>query len=102
VDKPHDKDVISLKWLYKIKYNEDGSIQKYKAQLVGKVYSQQLGINFNETFAPVVCVETVRTVPVIAAQLKLQVFQPHVKSAFLNGELEEEVYVEKPQGYMIA
>ena len=102
VDKPHDKDVIVLKWVYKIKYNKDGSIQKYKARLVAKGYSQQPGIDFNETFTPVVRMGTIRTVLAIAAQLKLQVLQLDVKSAFLNGELEEEVYVEQPQGYVIA
>lgn len=55
VDKPHDKDAINLKWVDKIKYNEDDSKQKYKAYLVIKGYSQQLGTIFNETFTPVVC-----------------------------------------------
>jgi len=100
-DKPKDKDIIGLKWVYKIKYNEDGSVQKYKARLVAKGYSQQPGIDFNETFAPVVRMETIRMVLAIAAQLKLPVYQLDVKSAFLNGELEEEVYVEQPHGYII-
>lgn len=100
-DKPANKDIIALKWVYKIKYNEDGSIQKYKVRLVAKGYSQQPGIDFNETFAPPVRMETIRTVLAIAVQLKLPVYQLDVKSAFLNGELEEEVYVEQPQGYII-
>lgn len=90
VEKPGDKEVIGLKWVYKVKYNEDGSIHKYKARLVAKGYSQQPGIDFNETYAPVVRMETIRSVLALAAQLKLPVFQLDVKSAFLNGELEEE------------
>ncbi|CAL8169320.1 unnamed protein product [Prunus armeniaca] len=100
VDRPKSKDIIGLKWIYKTKYNEDGSIQKHKARLVAKGYSQQPRVDFNETFAPVVRMETIRIVLALAAQLKTQVFQLDVKSAFLNGELEEEVYVEQPQGYI--
>ena len=101
MDKPQDKKVIGLKWVYRIKYNQDGSIQKYKARLVTKGYSQQLGIDYDKTFAPVVRMKTIRIVLAIAAQLKLQVFQLDVKLAFLNGKLEEEVYVEQPQGYVV-
>lgn len=101
MDKPQDKKVIGLKWVCRIKYNQNGSIEKYKARLVAKGYSQQLGIDDDQTFAPVVRMETIRTVLAIATQLKLQVFQLDVKSAFLNGELEEEIYVEQPQGYMV-
>ena len=101
VEKPQDKEVIGLKWVYKTKFNEDGSIQKHKARLVVKGYSQQPGIDFNETYAPVVRMETIRSVLALAAQFKLSVYQLDVKSAFLNGELEEEVYVEQPQGYVI-
>ena len=74
MDTPDDKDVIGHKWVYKMKYNEDDSIQKYKAQFIAKGYSQQSGIDFNKTFAPVIRMETIRTVHAIAAQLKLQVF----------------------------
>ena len=68
VNKPPNKEVIGLKWVYKTKYNEDSSIQKYKARLVAKGYSQQPGIDFNEKFAPVVRMETIRTVLALAAQ----------------------------------
>lgn len=60
VDLPRGKDAIGLKWVYKTKYNEDGSVKKYKARLVAKGYSQQPGVDFNETFAPVVRMETIR------------------------------------------
>ncbi|CAL1395827.1 unnamed protein product [Linum trigynum] len=99
VDQPQNKPVIGLKWIYKIKFNEDGTIQKYKARLVAKGYSQQPGIDFHETYAPVARMETIITVLALAAQLELPVYQLDVKSAFLNGELDEEVYVEQPLGY---
>uniref|UniRef100_A0A2N9IDT2 Reverse transcriptase Ty1/copia-type domain-containing protein n=1 Tax=Fagus sylvatica TaxID=28930 RepID=A0A2N9IDT2_FAGSY len=97
---PNGREVIGLKWIYKTKFNEDGSIQKHKARLVAKGYAQQPGVDFHETFAPVVRMETIRTVLALAAQMELQVFQLDVKSAFLNGDLEEEVYVEQPKGYV--
>ena len=67
MQKPEDKEIIGLKWVYKIKYNEDETIQKHKARLVAKGYSQLLGVDFNETFAPVVRMETIRTVLALAA-----------------------------------
>ena len=67
---------------------------------MAKGYSQQPGVDFNETFSPVAHKETIRTVLAIAAQMELQVFQLDVKAAFLNGEFEEEVYVEQPLGYV--
>uniref|UniRef100_A0A2N9G9X7 Uncharacterized protein n=1 Tax=Fagus sylvatica TaxID=28930 RepID=A0A2N9G9X7_FAGSY len=100
VDLPNGRGVIGLKWIYKTKFNEDGSIQKHKARLVAKGYAQQPGVDFHETFALVVRMETIRTVLALAAQMELQVFQLDVKSAFLNGDLEEEVYVEQPKGYV--
>ena len=67
MQKPKDKEIIGLKWVYKIKYNENGTIQKHKARLVAKGYSQRPGVDFNETFAPVVRMETIRTVLALAA-----------------------------------
>ena len=101
VDPPKGKDIIGLKWVYKTKYIEDGSIQKHKARLVAKGYSQQPGVDFNETFAPVARIETIRRVRAIFSQLELNVYQMDVKSAFLNGELKEEVHVEQPRGYEV-
>ena len=67
VDVPKDKDVISVKWIYKRKQDADGNVQNHKARMVARVFTQQLGIDFNETFAPVACMDTVRTVLAIAA-----------------------------------
>ena len=86
MDLSNGRDVIGLKWIYKTKYNEDGSIQKHKACLVAKGYSQQPGVDFHETFAPVVRMKTIRTFLALAAQMELEVFQLDVKSAFLNGD----------------
>ena len=69
--------------------------------MVARGFTQQPGIDFNETFAPVARMDTVRTILAIAAQKKWHVHQMDVKSAFLNGYLEEEVYVEQPQGYEV-
>ncbi|KAL0403633.1 UNVERIFIED_CONTAM: Retrovirus-related Pol polyprotein from transposon TNT 1-94 [Sesamum radiatum] len=101
VDLLDGKNVIGVKWIYKTKYKEDGSIHKQKTRLVAKGYSQQPGVDFTETFALVARMETIRIVVAISAQLGLPVYQLDVKSAFLNGELQEEVYVEQPTGYIV-
>ncbi|BBN70029.1 transposable element gene [Prunus dulcis] len=100
VDRPQDKEIIGVKWVYKTKFNHDGSIQKHKAKLVAKGYSQQSSIDYNETFAPVARLDTIRALVALAAQKKWRIYQLDVKSAFQNGELEEEIYVEQPQGFI--
>ncbi|KAL0334352.1 UNVERIFIED_CONTAM: Retrovirus-related Pol polyprotein from transposon TNT 1-94 [Sesamum angustifolium] len=96
-----ERKLSASKWIFEIKFNQDGSIQKYKARLVAKGYSQQPGIDFTKTYAPIARIETIRTVLVIAAQLELQVYQLDVKSEFLNGEIEEGVYVEQSKGFIV-
>ena len=89
VDVPKDKYVISVKWIYKTKQDVDGNVQKQKERMVVRGFTQQLGIDFNETFAPVACMDTIRTVLAIAAQKKLFFYQMDVKYPFLNGYLDE-------------
>ncbi|KAM1496365.1 hypothetical protein ACFXTO_030979 [Malus domestica] len=101
VRRPSNKPVIGVKWVYKTKLNLDGTVQKNKARLVAKGYAQKPGIDFNETFAPVARLDTVRTLIALAAKNKWKLFQLDVKSAFLNGVLEEEVYVEQPDGFVV-
>ena len=100
VEKPSNKDVIGVKWVYKAKLNPDGSVLKKKARLVAKGYSQQPGVDFDESFSPVARHDTIRVLIALAAWKGWLLHQLDVKSAFLNGTLKEEVYVEQPQGFV--
>nr|GEV80642.1 bulb-type lectin domain-containing protein [Tanacetum cinerariifolium] len=99
VDLPEGKNLIRLKWIYKTKYLADGIIQKYKARLVVRGFTQQQGIVYEETFSPVARFETVQMILAVAAQEQWKVYQFDIKSAFLNGELKEEVNVSQPPGF---
>jgi hypothetical protein len=100
VDRPKDRKIIGVKWVFRTKLNADGSINKHKARLVVKGYAQVFGVDYSDTFAPVARLDTIRLVLAIAAQNRWNVFQLDVKSAFLNGILQEEIYVEQPEGFM--
>ncbi|GJS49538.1 zinc finger, CCHC-type containing protein [Tanacetum coccineum] len=89
---PPDQKAIGLKWVFKTKRDADGKIIKYKARLVAKAYVQEQGIDFDEVFAPVARIETVRLILALAAYHGWQVHHLDVKSAFLHGDLKEEVY----------
>ena len=97
---PKGKNAIGLKWVFKTKYTADGSLQKHKYRLVATGYAQQYGVKFEETFSPIARFETVRLVLAQDAQLKWQVYQFDIKSAFLNGDLQEEVYVTQPESFI--
>nr|GFC80747.1 retrovirus-related Pol polyprotein from transposon TNT 1-94 [Tanacetum cinerariifolium] len=88
--------VINLKWIYKVKLDELGGILKNKAWLVARGYRQEEGIDFEESFALVARLEAIRIFLAYAAQKKMIVYQMDVKTAFLNGNLREEVYVSQP------
>jgi hypothetical protein len=96
---PKHKTSIGVKWVYKTKLNEKGQIEKHKARLVAKGFSQQLGIDYGETFSPIAGLDTLRTLFSIASQQKWKVYQMDVNSTFLNGVLEEEVHVDHPCGF---
>ena len=95
---PKDKNVISVKWIYKTKQDVDGNVQKHKEILLARGLTQQSGIDFNETFVHVAQKDTVRTILAIATQNKWHVYQMDFEYAFLTGYLKKEVYVEKQQG----
>lgn len=101
VRRPSDKPVIGVKWVYKTKLNLDGSVQKNKARLVAKGYAQKPGIDYNETFAPMARLDTIRTLIALAAKNNWKLYQLDVKSSFLNGVLEEKVYVDQPDGFIV-
>ncbi|GAU48847.1 hypothetical protein TSUD_188320 [Trifolium subterraneum] len=101
VSLPTGKKLIAVKWVYKVKHKPDDTIAKYKARQVAKGFLQKPGIDFNEIFAPVARLETVRLVVAIANYFEWDCVQLDVMSAFLNGKLEEEVYVEQPQGFIV-
>ncbi len=92
---------ITARWLWKVKIHPDGSIDKYKTRLVARGFRQIKGINYEETFAPVVRFETIRYLLAYAVQHELPVHHMDVETAFLNGELEEEIYLEIPEGLKI-
>ena len=88
--------LIGVKWVYKTKLNEKGEIDRFKDRLVEKGFSQQLGIDFGETFSPVARLDTVRAVLATKTQNKWKLYQMDVKSTFVNGILEEEIYMQQP------
>jgi hypothetical protein len=98
---PPDRQPITCKWIFKIKHKADGSIERYKARLVVRGFSQKEGVDFNETFAPVIRFESVRVLLAIATEFNLEIDQCDVKTAFLNGDLTEEIYMEQPEGYEV-
>ncbi|GJZ04314.1 retrovirus-related pol polyprotein from transposon TNT 1-94, partial [Tanacetum coccineum] len=92
--------IIALKWIYKVKLDEYGDVLKNKARLVAKGYRQEEGLDFEESFAPVARLEAIRIFLANAASKNMTVYQMDVKTAFLNGELKEVVYVSQPEGFV--
>ncbi|GJZ68241.1 retrovirus-related pol polyprotein from transposon TNT 1-94 [Tanacetum coccineum] len=92
--------LIKLKWIYKVKTDEFGGVLKNKARLVAQGFMQEEGIDFKESFAPVARIESIRIFVENVANKNMTIFQMDVKTAFLNGELKEEVYVSQPEGFV--
>ncbi|KAG9457652.1 hypothetical protein H6P81_002160 [Aristolochia fimbriata] len=100
VPRPANVNVIGTKWVFKNKTDEEGNVVRNKARLVAQDYTQVEGVDFDEMFAPVARLESIRLLLAVASCLKIKLHQMDVKSAFLNGYLAEEVYVEQPKGFV--
>ena len=101
VELPKNKKAIGVKWVYKVKVNPKGEVVRYKARLVARGFLQRQGIDYEEVFAPVTRLETLRVVVAHASLRGWKLHQLDVKSAFLNGDLQEEVYIDQPPGFVV-
>ena len=99
VDLPLGSKPLGYKWIFKKKMKADGSIDKYKAKLVIKGYKQKEGLDYFDTYSPVTRISSIRMLVDIAAIHNLEIHQKDVKTAFLNGDLDEEIYMEQPEGF---
>ena len=101
VDLPPGSKPLGYKWIFKKKMKADGSINKYKARLVIKGYKQKEGLDYFDTYSPVTRISSIRMLIAIAAIHNLEIHQMDVKTAFLNGDLDEEIYKEQPEGFIV-
>ncbi|GKF54392.1 ribonuclease H-like domain-containing protein, partial [Tanacetum coccineum] len=100
VPRPANVNIVRSMWLFRHKFNPDGSLSRYKARLVANGRSQQQGIDFDETFSPVIKPATIRTVLSLAVTRDWPIHQLDVKNAFLHGQLFETVYMHQPPGFV--
>jgi hypothetical protein len=99
--RPEGNSVVTSKWIYKIKHVVDGSIEKYKAIFMAKWFSQVEGVDYDEMFSPVAQYISIRSIIALAASMGWKLHQMDVKTTFLNDEIEEEFYIEHPEGFVV-
>ena len=102
VPRPTDKNIVGNRWVYKVKRASDGTVERFKARLVAKGYSQAAGIDYEEVFSPVARFPTLRTLLAFANAHDLEIHHMDVTTAFLNGELDCEIFMEQPEGFVDA
>jgi hypothetical protein len=95
------KSVVTSKWVYKIKHAADGSVEKYKSRFVARGFSQKEGEDYDKTFSPVSRYTSIRAIMSLSASMGWSLHQMDVKTTFVNGEIEEEVYIEQLQGFEV-
>lgn len=100
VDKPEGVNIVTNRWVLRIKRRPDGSIERYKARLVARGFTQVHGVDYNETYSPVVNATSIRLLLAYAAKEELKIAQFDVKTAFLYGKLDEEIFMEQPEGFI--
>ncbi|UYV67916.1 hypothetical protein LAZ67_5002493 [Cordylochernes scorpioides] len=98
MDLPDNAKAIGCKWIFRIKRKGNGEIDRYRARLVAKGFSQRRGIDYKETFAPVVRYDSVRVLLALATVMDMEIMQFDIKTAFLNGDLDEDIYMQIPEG----
>ena len=99
--RPDGKSIVASKWIFKIKQAANGSIDKYKARFVARGFSQKEGVDYEEMFAPVTHYTSIRMIIALTSGMRWRLYQMDVKTVFLNGEIEEELYVEHPDGFIV-
>lgn len=94
------QNIITCKWIFTVKYCDDGSVERYKARLVARGFNQQYGLDYSETFNPVIKPTTIRLVLDVAVKRNWNIHQLHINHAFLKGTLQDKVYVTQPPGFV--
>jgi hypothetical protein len=100
VDPPSDRKAVECKWIFKKKTDADGNVTVYKARLVAKGFWQVQGVDYDETFSPVAMFKSIRILLAIAAFHDYEIWQMNVKTVFLNGNIDEELYMMQPKGFV--
>ena len=100
VDLPSGCKIIGCNWVLRKQLKPDGSIDKFKARLAAKGFKQKVVLDFSNTFSPVTRITSIRLLIAIAAIFDLKIHQMDVKTAFLNGDLEEKIYMDQPEGFV--